>query len=42
MHDQLRQGRVELRVLERQLLGGCSPHVDARMTLLRRHDERLR
>ena len=39
---QLRQGRVELRVLERQLLGGCTPHVDARMTFLHRGDERLR
>ena len=38
----MRQGRVELRVLERQLLGGCSPHVDARMTLLHGRDERLR
>ena len=37
----MRQSRVEHRVLERQLLGCCSPHVDARMPLLRRRDERL-
>ena len=40
--DQLRQGRVEHRIPERQLLGGCSPHVDAGMPLLRCRDERLR
>jgi hypothetical protein len=40
--DELRQGRVEHRVLERQLLGGCSAHVDARMPLLRRRDKKLR
>ena len=38
----MRQGRVELRVLERQPLGGRTPHVDARMTVLHRGDERLR
>ena len=42
MDDLLRQCRIELRVLERQLLCGCSPHVDARMTLLYRGDEGLR
>ena len=32
---QLRQGRVELRVLERQLLSGSTTYVDARMTFHR-------
>ena len=39
---QLCKGRVELRVLERQLLGGPTSHVDAGMTLLYCCDERLR
>ena len=41
MDDELRQGSVEGSILEREVLGGRTAHIDVRLALLRCDDEAL-